>query len=265
MSDELGLVAALLHAAGIEADPAAAEMVAHGLSGDLVFRLPGAPGLYGKIAANRRISRNELTREIAALQWLEGRAEAARLVWSGEVEARPAMLTEAIEGVALHALAPEQAEAGAVAALAALTRLHAFPIGDCPFDERLAVKLAEAELRLGTGEFDAGDLDVQRQGRSADDLRQELIARRPASEDLVVTHGDACWPNFILRPDGVAAMIDLGRMGLADRHQDLALFIRSARYNYPDLPIQELVAAHYRLAAADPEKLELYQLLGEFF
>jgi aminoglycoside 3'-phosphotransferase II len=264
MSRAEDLVQAVLDAAGVRRDVSLQRMD-HSESGDLVFRIDGAPPLFAKIGdPGRRISLAEMKRETAALRWLEGRAAAARLVWAGEAAGRPAMLTEALDGAALHALAPEKAEAGAIAALRALARLHALPVASCPFDERLAVKLAEARLRLSLGEIAIDRLEPENAATAPEAILAELEARRPLSEDLVVTHGDACWPNFILRPDGEVAIIDLGRFGVADRHQDLALFVRSARRNFPGLDVGALIARHYPVAA-DPEKLAYFRQLDELY
>ena len=264
MSKAEDLVHAVLDAAGIRRDVSLQRMD-HSESGDLVFRIEGAPPLFAKIGdPGRRISCAEMARESAALRWLEGRAAAARLVWSGEVAGRPALLTEAVAGVALHALAPERAEAGAIAALQALAKLHAMPIASCPFDECLAVKLAESRRRVELGEIEVDRLDPANANTAPAAILAGLIAKRPAWEDLVVTHGDASWPNFILRPDGEVAIIDLGRFGVADRHQDLALFVRSGRRNFPRLDIEALLARHYPVAA-DPEKLAYYRQLDELY
>jgi aminoglycoside phosphotransferase len=174
------------------------------------------------------------------------------------------MITEAVEGTPLHALPPEQAEAAAVAALTALVRLHALPIASCPFDERLGIKLTEATLRVRLGEIEIERLDPDNAGAPPEAILAELEARRPTSEDLAVTHGDASWPNFILQPDGAVALIDLGRFGVADRHQDLALFVRSAKRNFPDLDIEALLARRYPVAAS-PEALAYYRLLDELY
>jgi aminoglycoside 3'-phosphotransferase-2 len=258
------LVRAVLEAAGVTRDVSLQRMD-HSESGDLVFRIDGRLPLFAKIGdAARRISTAELAREAAALRWLEGRAGAPRLVWAGDIAGRPALLTEGVAGVALHALAPDQAEAGAIAALQALAKLHAIPIATCPFDERLAVKLVESRRRVELGEVEVDRLDPANAGASPAAILAELIANRPATEDLVVTHGDACWPNFILRPDGEVAIIDLGRFGVADRHQDLALFVRSGRRNFPKLDIEALLARRYPIAA-DPEKLAYYRQLDELY
>jgi aminoglycoside 3'-phosphotransferase-2 len=264
MSRAEDMAGAVLDAAGIRRDVSLRRMD-HSESGDLVFRIDGAPPLFAKIGdPGRRISVAEIRREAAALAWLEGRAAAARLVWAGEAAGRPALITEALDGVALHALPPEAAEAGAIAALGALARLHALPIASCPFDERLAVKLAEARRRVRLGEVETERLDPQNAGAAPQAILAGLEARRPASEDLVVTHGDASWPNFILQPNGEVALIDLGRFGVADRHQDLALFVRSAKRNFPQLGIEALLARHYPLAAS-PERLAYYRQLDELY
>jgi aminoglycoside phosphotransferase len=264
MSEARELVEAVLIAAGLNPG-AVCERVGHGESGDMVCRIEGAPPLFAKIGdAARRISTAEMTREAAALRWLEGRFPAPRLIWSGQIAGRPAMLTEAVAGIALHALAPDQAEAGAAAALQAMARLHAIPIATCPFDERLAVKLAESQRRVELGEIEIDRLDPANADTSPSAILAELIANRPPSEDLVVTHGDASWPNFILRPDGVVAIIDLGRFGVADRRQDLALFARSARRNFPALDVMALIARHYPVAV-DPERLAFYRQLDELY
>jgi aminoglycoside phosphotransferase len=86
----------------------------------------------------------------------------------------------------------------------------------------------------------------------------------------VVCHGDACLPNFLLDPDSLAVtgMIDVHRLGVADRHLDLALATRSISdttlnpaYGAP--AAEAMLAAYGR--AADPWRLHFYALLDEFF
>jgi len=215
-SESRRLIGQLLVAAALAADPARAARMDHGMSGDLVFRLETAPPLYGKIGGGSRVSQAELGREIAVLAWLKGKALVPRLVWSGWVDGRLAMFTAVVDGAPLHELGEVESEASAIAAIQALAALHALPTKGCPFDERLDVKLAEAERRVAAGEVREDDLDAD-------------------------------------------------RAGLADRYQDLALFVRSGARNFPDLPVRALLAAHYPLAALDEAKLDFYRLLDEFY
>ncbi|HEY3797357.1 MAG TPA: aminoglycoside 3'-phosphotransferase [Caulobacteraceae bacterium] len=259
--ERLALARAVAAAAGLPAPTDVAE-VGHGKSGDVVLRFGGH---FAKVVDPAlRVNAGELARESAMLLWLEGHAPAAHVVWTGDLpDGRRALVTDALPGAALHELAPADAERGAIAALTTLSKLHALPIAGCPFDEQLAIKLAEAARRVAAGEVKAEELEDRQTPVAAQ--WAALSARQPPSEDLVVTHGDACWPNFVLGPDGVAAMLDLGRGGLADRHQDLALFIRSGTHNFPDLPVREIVASHYVGGAVDEAKLDFYRTLDEFF
>jgi aminoglycoside phosphotransferase len=266
MSDAVAaLVAALCAAAGL---PAARgfEPFGHGMSGDVTLRIEGERSVFAKVAdPARRISRESLAREIAALRWLDGRAGAPRLIWAGETLGRPAMLTEALAGTALHDLTPDRAEAGLIAGIAALRALHSRSIDDCPLDQRLAVKLSEAWRRVEQCEVGRSEFDPDNTGRSPEDLWETMLAERPDAEDLVFTHGDASLPNFILRGEGAAGVVDLGLAGVSDRYQDFALFLRSSAHNFPGVDAGALLRAHYPLAALDERKLKFYRRLDEFY
>jgi aminoglycoside 3'-phosphotransferase-2 len=146
----------------------------------------------------------------------------------------------------------------------ALRRLHGLDIASCPFDHRLENRIAEARARLLAGLVDEDDFDGERLGRSAQDLFRELEERRPKTEDLVVTHGDACLPNFIADGGSFSGYIDCGRLGVADRHQDMALACGSIERNFGEALVAEFLKAygHFEL---NPEKAAYYRLLDEFF
>ena len=157
-----------------------------------------------------------------------------------------------------------------VAAIGAgLARLHRTSTIGCPFDQRIAGQIDAARRRVAAGQVREDDFDEVRVGRRATDLLEELLATVPADEDLVFTHGDFCLPNVILdrAPDGQAAItgfVDCGRAGVADRHQDLALGVRSIRYNFGEHWVAPFLEA-YGLAHPREEKLRFFTLLDEFF
>jgi aminoglycoside phosphotransferase len=259
------LIAALCEAAGWPSG-APFERFGHGMSGDLAARIGGVRPAFAKIAdPQRRISRESLAREVAAMGWLGGRAGAPKLLWAGEVAGRPAMLAEALPGIALHDLPSDRAEAGLMATIEALRALHAVPIGDCPLDQRLPVKLAEAWRRIEEGEVHASEFDPDNTRRTAADLWREMMAAAPDGEDLVFTHGDASLPNFIVPHQGPAGVVDLGLAGVCDRCQDFALFLRSSRRNFPGIDARALLMAHYPLHELDERKLTFYRRLDEFY
>jgi len=136
-------------------------------------------------------------------------------------------------------------------------------VTSCPFDRALARCIARARARLEAGLVDEGDFDEERIGRSAEDLFQEVLARCPASEDPVVAHGDACLPNLLADRGRFTGFVDCARVGVADRHQDLALASWSIRHNLGDHWVEPFLQRYG--IAADPGRLGFYRLLDEFF
>lgn len=98
-----------------------------------------------------------------------------------------------------------------------------------------------------------------------------LVENRPASEDLVLSHGDFGLPNIFLSDKGVCGFVDLGRGGVADKYQDVAICYRSVRDNLGGLyggPKYDFDAdAFFRALQVEPnwEKINYYLLLDELF
>jgi aminoglycoside phosphotransferase len=249
------------------------ERVATGHTGADVRRSPDGSA-YAK--AGRGDVRAELSDERERLAWLaETGLPAPRVLdWSDDGDTAT-LTTSTVPGVPLSDLPAASAPKAAASLGRFLARLHATDPQTCPFERWLAVTVPLARVRTDEGDVDEDDFDAEREGRSAADVHQDVIDGRPRAErletgDLVVCHGDACLPNFLADPETleITGMIDVGRLGVADRHLDLALATRSAS----DLslnPAYGPVAADALLAAygrpADPWRLEFYRLLDEFF
>jgi len=110
----------------------------------------------------------------------------------------------------------------------------------------------------------ADDFDEERAGRSPASLLDELHATRPPDEDLVLTHGDYCFPNVVINDWSLSGFIDLGRCGVADRYHDLAQAERSVRRNLGERWVAPFFAT-YGISTPDEAKLQYYQLLDELF
>ena len=141
----------------------------------------------------------------------------------------------------------------------ALKSLHALPVVECPFDSRIPVLLEQARRNVEAGLVDPSDFDDDHRDATPRELLEQLAATAPADEDLVVAHGDFCPPNLLLRPDGSTVWLDAGRLGVSDRHRDLALAHRE---------LEGEAAAAFDTAygiVGRPERLYWYRLLDEFF
>lgn len=202
---------------------------------------------------------SELPGEIARLAWLADTGiPCPEIVDTADHAGRTWLLMSALPGANL-ASSPDL-EPVAIARILgrALRSLHELDPVDCPFDHRIEPRLRLARRRLDAGLYDGDDLG---DGESAYAM---AFSTRPYAEDLVVTHGDACLPNLLARDGVFTGFVDCGRLGVADRHQDLALACRSFARNCGAASLAVLLDA-YGIAEPDPQKLAWYSLLDEFF
>jgi aminoglycoside 3'-phosphotransferase-2 len=226
------------------------------------LRRDGQPDLF--IKSEKKGHFCELSTEIAVLRWLE-RVDlpAPRVIEAVETEDRQWLLMTAVAGTDM-ASTPEAAPDQLVSECArALRDLHALDPGTCPFDRRLAITVSMAEERTRAGVVDETDFDDEHIGRTASELLARLTARQPTETDLVVCHGDACLPNFIVADGRFSGFIDCARLGVADRYQDLALATRSIAFNYGPEAVGTFLSAYG--IDPDADRIAFYRLLDEFF
>ncbi|MBB3590148.1 aminoglycoside 3'-phosphotransferase-2 [Rhizobium sp. BK529] len=236
-----------------------------GRSSACVFRLEGEgrPGLYLKGEEAGPFC--ELADEAERLVWLRSQGLDCPEVIAYESDGeRSFLLMTALPGADLVTAAVLLPEERVEILASALSTLHNLDVNACPFDHRLENRLLTAEARMRAGLVDETDFDEKRLGKSAFFLFGELQRLRPDSENLVVAHGDACLPNFMAAGGRFAGYIDCCRLGVADRYQDIALACRSIAHNFGGEFVRLFLNA-YGLSIIDPERIEFYQLLDEFF
>lgn len=105
----------------------------------------------------------------------------------------------------------------------------------CPGWNGLEQKLQLAEQRVQAGLCDMENVQEGTYGEGGFENPAALLAwlkkNRP-KEEPVFSHGDYCLPNVFLKGGKVSGFLDLGRSGIADKYQDIALCYRSLRDNY---------------------------------
>lgn len=238
-----------------------------GESGSTVFRLhgrPGAPDLYLK--HGRGALADELLAEASRLRWLAERLPVPAVVQVRSDAQEAWLLTEALPGETCGALleATTDGRTSIVEALARFLRtIHAIPVEDCPFNSGHAVRLAQARLRIDAGLVDEDDFDEERAGWTAEQVWQALQEAAPFSPDLVVTHGDFSLDNVLVANGEVSGCIDVGRCGVTDRYQDLAIAWNCLAEFGPAL--QQRFVSAYGLHTFDKAKLTFHLLLDELF
>lgn len=152
--------------------------------------------------------------EVARLRWASSRLPAPAVIDFGQEPTFDWILTDGLPG--RNAIDPKITNDPAQIAGAlgrGVRRFHSSAFNSCPFDARNDVVLPTLRSHMGPSQYDA------------------LEALRPESEDVVVTHGDACLPNFLIEDWEVTGFVDLGDLGVADRWRDIAVALWSLDRN----------------------------------
>lgn len=158
-----------------------------------------------------------------------------------------------------------------------LKQLWRIDVKQCPYRaSRLNERLKIAEYNVLHNLVDLSSAEPETFGANGFANPKELLNRlknnRP-EEDIVLTHGDYCLPNIFVKENEISGFIDIGKMGPADRWQDIAIAIRSLKHNFdgkytdgkkvfdftPQMLLDELNINF------DEQKYNYYFLLDELF
>ncbi|AMM86376.1 APH(3') family aminoglycoside O-phosphotransferase [Martelella sp. AD-3] len=228
-----------------------------------LLRAAGRPNVVLKSEIAGAFS--ELPAEVERLSWLrrEGLASPTPIVFETG-GGRHFLLMSALSGSDLARADDIPVLARVEFAASALRTLHAQPVAGCPFDHRLENRLRLAEARMRAGLVDEDDFDDDNRDAGAQELFAWLTANRPQETDIVVTHGDASMPNFMATAEGFSGYIDCGRLGVADRYQDIAIAVSSIQSNFGAEAVAGFLKS-YGLSAPDAARMRYYRTLDEFF
>ena len=238
----------------------------HGQSPARVYALTGRqPTLYLKTSDSHcQGTSYDVGREKDLLLWLQGRLPVPEVLHYEEHDGVSFLLISAVTGIPAgedhspERLARHYAEA--------VRLLRSVSILDCPYQNGLNQRLRELDVLL------ARQLaDVERENWEADTpfadaqaLITHLQAHRPP-EEWGFTHGDLGGDNVFVRGGRVSAFIDVGRSGIADPWNDIALCVRSLQHTSGGR--REPLDLFFNLLEIEPDwdKIRYYIWLDELF
>lgn len=226
------------------------EMDTTGLSGSTV-------AIYADMVLKCERVSEESENHLAMLKWLEGKISAPRIIESVEVGGSRWTLMTRISGEMSCAERWREDPERLVRVLAvAMKRLWAVDVSGCPVDQSAEAKLRRARKIVEAGEVDMELVDPETFGEkgfpSPAALLEWLEENRP-EPDPVLSHGDHCLPNIFIEDWAFSGFLDLGRSGVGDRWNDIAICWRSLRDNF---------GGHYGEAVEGFDADVLFEALG---
>ncbi|MBN1971496.1 MAG: aminoglycoside 3'-phosphotransferase [Candidatus Delongbacteria bacterium] len=218
------------------------------------------------LKVNPKNSLEKLKHEVDIMNWLNGKIPVPKVLHYDENEHYEFLLMTEIKGFPSFSEELSDKSKTMTDLAKGLKLIHSLDISDCPFNEKIIKKCSVIEKQIEAGNIDIDDFDDENKGKKLEELFDRIKElRENMQEDLVFTHGDYCMPNILLTSNGLSGFIDLGRAGISDRYQDIALAIRSIKYNGFSQDHIDLFLSEYGITELDNRKVELYKLIDEFY
>ena len=215
-------------------------------------------------------------KQIEVMQWLEGKVSVPKvLAYEVENEKSYLLMSKMRGAMSCDTYYMEHPEVLLEALANGLKMLWDVDVRECPRVRDVDAVLREARARVENHLVDLDNVEPETFGEGGFDTPEQLLewleSHRPSFEP-VLSHGDFCLPNVFLKDEQIAGFIDLGKTGVGDKWNDIALCYRSLKHNfagvyggkvYEDFESEMLFE---KLGIKpDWEKIKFYLLLDELF
>lgn len=211
--------------------------------------------INGYLKVNSINNTEKLKHEVDILNWLKDKTSVPKVYLFEENEYFEFLLMSEIPGLPSHHQLLRSNLKDVISELAkGLKKLHSIDINDCPFNELISKKNSVIKQKIDRNEIDLENM-----------LDQVLELKSNIREGLVFTHGDYCMPNIIINNNVLSGFVDLGRAGISDRYQDLALITRSMKYNNCSQEDINFFLEEYGLSKLNMDKVKFYKLMDELY
>lgn len=240
-----------------------------GLSGNQVL-------IYEDMVLKIEDASETVRQQVKMMQWLDGKIPVPQVLAYEEEKRESYLLMSKIGGrmscdtyYLEHPLILSQALASA------LKMLWNVDVKECPYIRDVDTVLQEARMQVENGLVDLENVEPDTFGEGGFENPKQLLEwlenHRPDFEP-VLCHGDFCLPNIFLEEEKVSGFIDLGKMAVGDKWNDIALCYRSLKHNFTGVyggKVYENFNSNMLFEALeiepDWEKIKWYLLLDELF
>lgn len=150
-----------------------------------------------------------------------------------------------------------------------IKKWHQIDYHDFPSYNTLEDKLKHVRHNIKHSLVKTQYFEREFQGMSGQDVYDLMMAHYPKDFDLVLCHGDVCMPNFMIEDKKITGWIDVVGCGVNDRYLDIAIALRTLRFNFEWLhetftpSDMHLFLQTYGIEILDMDKVLFYICLDE--
>lgn len=212
----------------------------------------------------------DIEKEANILKWLKDRIEVPEVYEFIKIEETYYLIMEMLPGVmgqyGFHELSLEEM---VILYANEIKKWHQIDYSTFPTYNTLEDKIKHAKGNVEKGLVKTQYFERELQGKSGQEVYDEMLKYYPKSFDLVLCHGDVCMPNFMYLKGKVTGWIDVVGCGVNDRYLDIAIALRTLRFNFEwvnqefSKAYMDLFLNSYGIKQLDMDKVKFYILLDE--
>lgn len=239
-----------------------------GFSPETMYLLP--QGYKGKPCVLKYSSRKEVYEEGMIYQWLKDKLPVPEVYFNEKIGDIYYLIVSLVEGEMLSETFQTMTKKECLIEYGKLlSKIHQVNTKNFPFQHGKSYKMEKVKQTVCNHEVKTQYFERELQGKDPKQLWDYLLKHQNFDEDLVFSHGDVCFPNFIYKNHQLQAVIDVSGAGINDRHLDLAIALRTLRYNFEMIGgtlTQEdiqIFLESYGYKKVDMDKITFYIVLDE--
>ncbi|MFV0394829.1 MAG: aminoglycoside 3'-phosphotransferase [Coprobacillaceae bacterium] len=239
-----------------------------GFSGDDVYLIEN--GYQGQDVVVKMSTRDEVYYEGKNLEWLSSKIKVPKVYEIDRIENYNYVIMQKLPGKMLQEAFEYMDVKDVIIVYAkAIRRFHDLPMEGIPHNHLLTQKIEEARNNVEKGRVKTQYFEREFKSMSAEEVYKLMLSYQQEEGDIVLCHGDVCMPNMMIDKNGDIGYIDVVQLGTCNRYLDIAIGLRSLRYNlelYGHSLSKEYIEVFkkaYGIEKLDIDKIMFYILLDE--
>ncbi len=214
--------------------------------------------------------REEIKKEAMIYKWLQGKIAVPKVYFYKEIDHVHYLLMEMLPGnMGQDGFNQLGVEKMIMYYAKEIRKWHELDYTDFPNVNSLEDKINQVKYNVQNDQVKCEYFEEELKNKTPNQIYDMMIKCKIDTNDLVLCHGDVCFPNFMMKDGHLTGWIDVIGAGVNDRYLDLSIALRSLRYNLKLLNIeytskyQDIFLKAYGLSSLDKQKIKFFIYLDE--